>query len=392
MIGRHLQRTVERLLGQFPAVALLGPRQSGKTTLAHVIGQSRPAVYLDLEADPDRAKLSEPELYLRTQSGKLVILDEIQHAPDLFRPLRGLIDEDRRRGNNAGQFLILGSASIELLKQSSETLAGRIAFAELGPLSVREVDPGDLDTLWIRGGFPDSFLAADDGASLTWRHNFIRTYLERHIPQLGPRIPAETLRRFLTMLAHHQGGPLNAAQLAAGLGISGKTVGRYLDLLVDLLLVRRLPPWARNIGKRLVRSPRVYLGDTGILHALLGIADQEALLGHPIVGPSWEGFVIENIVMHLPDTWSASYYRTLAQAEIDLVLESTGARRRLAIEIKRTLSPKPSRGFHNAARDIAASDKYCVVPIDGSYPLGDGTRAIGLLALLADLEPGRTPG
>ncbi len=255
MIERRLKPHLQQLIDRFPAVALLGPRQAGKTTLAHEIADVRPSIYLDLESPADRAKLSEPELYLADHEDKLMILDEVHRLPGLFQPLRGLIDRGRRRGKRTGRFLLLGSASMDLLRQSGETLAGRIAYLELAPLDVLEVKADDSDKLWNRGGFPDSFLAADDETSLAWRENFIRTYLERDVPQLGPRIPAETLRRFWVMLAHTQGGLLNAAALARGLSVDGKTIARYLDLMVDLLLVRRLAPWHRHAGKRLVKSP-----------------------------------------------------------------------------------------------------------------------------------------
>lgn len=278
MIPRRLFAPLTSALAEVPAVALLGPRQAGKTTLAHEVAATRPTVYLDLESEADRAKLSEPELYLAQHVDKLVVLDEIQRTPHLFRILRGLIDKGRRSGRGTGRFLVLGPASIDLLEQSSESLAGRIRYLELGPLDAGEVGQERLDALWLHGGFPESLLAATDAASLRWRTDFIRTYLERDIPQLGPRIPAETLRRFWTMLAHQQGGLLNAAALARALAVDGKTVAAYLDLLVDLLLVRRLPPWHGNVRKRLVKSPKVYIRDSGLVHALLGIGDREALL------------------------------------------------------------------------------------------------------------------
>jgi hypothetical protein len=296
MIERRVATEVAGLLDQAPAVAILGPRQSGKTTLALAIAEGRPSIYLDLESAADRARLAEPELYFADHSEELVVLDEIHRAPGIFEALRGVIDQGRREGSGAGRFLLLGSAAIDLLAQSGESLAGRIAFVELAPFDVTEVGAEQLDRLWVRGGFPDSFLAGNDAISLRWRQDFIRTYLERDIPQLGPRIPAETLRRLWTMFAHHQGGLLNAAQLARGLGVSGTTIAHYLDLMVDLLLVRRLPPRLPNAGKRLVRSPKVYIRDSGLVHALLGLADKEAVLGHPIAGPSWEGMAIENLL------------------------------------------------------------------------------------------------
>nr|WP_245299197.1 ATP-binding protein [Sinorhizobium sp. GL28] len=286
MLERQIATTLTELIDTNPAVALIGPRQVGKTTLALAIAEQRPSVYLDLESDADRTKLSEPELYLEQHRDKLVILDEVHRLPNLFQNLRGLIDRGRRSGKRSGQFLLLGSASIDLLKQSGETLAGRITYLEMHPIDGLEVADKDINPLWVRGGFPDSFLAVNDRASSRWRQDFIRTYLERDIPQFGPRIPAETLRRFWTMLAHHQSGLLNAAEFARALGVDGKTVASYLDLLVDLLLVRRLEPWHSNVGKRLVKSPRVYVRDSGIAHTLLGLTNQEQVLGHPVAGAS----------------------------------------------------------------------------------------------------------
>lgn len=289
MIDRRIADELHGLLEDSPAVALLGPRQVGKTTLAQELGEGRPSLYLDLESDADRAKLSDPELYLSSHEDKLVILDEIQRMPDLFQNLRGLIDRGRRKGRRAGRFLLLGSASIDLLRQSGETLAGRISYVELAPLDALEVPDADLNRLWLRGGLPDSLLARNDQVSFRWRRNFIRTYLERDIPALGPRIAAETLRRFWTMLAHRQSSLSNAAELARALGVDGKTVASYLDLFVDLMLVRRLEPWHANIGKRLIKSPRVYVRDTGVLHTLLGLQTLDDVLAHPVAGAGWGG-------------------------------------------------------------------------------------------------------
>lgn len=388
MIERRHRPAIENLLQRHPAVALLGPRQSGKTTLALEIGESRPSIYLDLEAPSDLAKLAEPELYLSAHEDKLVILDEVQRAPDLFKVLRGLIDAGRRRGRRSGRFLLLGSASIELLKQSSETLAGRIATFELTPFDAREVvkGVGDMDRHWLRGGFPDSFLARDDRDSAEWRQAFIRTYLERDIPQLGPRVPAETLRRFWTMLAHEQGGLLNAARIGQGLEVAGVTVARYLDLLVDLLLVRRLTPWMSNTGKRMVKSPRVFVRDSGIVHTLLGLETLDDLLGHPVAGASWEGYVIENLLAAAPSNAQAGFYRTSAGAEIDLILP-IGPGRLWAIEIKRSLAPQPSKRFWLACDDIKPDARFVVYPGTERYPLKDGLEAIGLTEMMALLGP-----
>lgn len=380
MIKRRLKARLQHLIDQYPAVALLGPRQAGKTTLALELAGTRPSTYLDLESPADRAKLSDPELYLADHEDRLVILDEVHRVPGLFQPLRGLIDRGRRKGKRAGRYLLLGSASMDLLRQSGETLAGRIAYLELGPFDVLEPAAGDRDRLWIRGGFPDSFLAADDASSLAWRENFIRTYLERDVPQLGPRIPAETLRRFWVMLAHTQGGLLNAAALARGLAVDGKTVAKYLDLMVDLLLVRRLAPWHRNVGKRLVKSPKVYVRDSGVAHALLGLGDKEAVLGHPVAGQSFEGFVIENLLSVASGRAEASFYRASGGAEIDLILKLPG-HKPWAIEIKRSLDPKPAKGFHSACADLKPEARFVVYPGEERFAVSHGVEAISITEL-----------
>jgi uncharacterized protein len=388
MIERRLGGEVVALLEHVPAVTLVGPRQVGKTTLALSIAEHRRATYLDLESEPDRARLAQPELYFADHADELVIIDEVHRAPGLFETLRGVIDRARREGRGAGRFLLLGSASIDLLAQSGETLAGRVAFVELGPFDVSEIGAGQVNSLWVRGGFPESFLARDDAISLRWRRDFIRTYLERDIPQLGPRVPAETLRRLWTMLAHSQGGLLNAAQLARALAVDGKTIARYLDLMVDLLLVRRLPPHLANVGKRLVRAPKVYVRDSGVVHALLGLGDKDALLGHPVAGASWEGFVIENLVAIAGDDAEASFYRTSGGAEVDLIL-SWPSGRRWAIEIKRSLAPRLERGIRSALADLEPEQGFIVYPGVERFPLGEQVDAISLEALCQELA--RTP-
>jgi predicted AAA+ superfamily ATPase len=297
--------------------------------------------------------------------------------------LRGVIDGRRRGGQRTGQFLLLGSATGALLAQSAESLAGRIAYLELQPLATIEVPAAQAQRLWVRGGFPESFQAGSDDASLRWRQQFIATYLERDIPQLGPRIPAQTLRRLWTMLAHEQGHLVNAAKLAAALvGMSGQTVARYLDLLGDLMLVRRLQPWAANAGKRLVRAPKVYVRDSGVAHALLGLADFDAVVGHPVAGGSWESWVIENLLAVAPPATQASFYRSAAGAEIDLVLEGHHEGERWAVEIKRSSAPAVSRGFHIAADDIEATARFVVHAGKESFPMAAGVQA----ATLADLQ------
>ena len=387
MIQRDAIHKVEEALARQAAVAVIGPRQVGKTTLAHELAATRPSIYLDLESKTDRDKLTDPELFLRNQEDKLVILDEIHRVPELFQTLRGLIDRGRRNGKRTGRFLVLGSAAIDLLRQSGETLAGRIEYVDLGPLHALEIDDDTkaLERLWLRGGFPDSFLAKNDADSFRLRRGFIRTYLERDVPQFGPRIPAETLERLWTMLAHNQGGLLNASKLAGGLSISAPTVTSYISLLVDLLLVRRLTPHMTNVGKRLVKSPKTYVRDSGLLHALLGIGDLNELAGHPVVGKSWEGFVIESLLAAAPERTQAGFYATAAGAEMDLVLELGGKHGLWAIEIKRGLTAKPERGFYRSMEDLNPKKTFVVYAGSERYPLAEGVEAISLRQLAGEL-------
>ena len=387
MIPRRIQPFVQQRLQDLPAVAILGPRQVGKTTLAQTIAAETDSVYLDLELPPDREKLSDAIFYLSGHEDRLVVIDEVQRAPELFQTLRGLIDQGRRRGKRSGRFLLLGSAAPDLLRQS-ETLAGRIAYIELAPFDILEAGGKVQRQLWLRGGFPESFLATDDARSLMWRLDFIRTYLERDIPQLVPRVPATTLRRFWTMLAHVQGGLFNAAQLARGLAVDGKTSARYLDLLVDLMLVRRLQPFQANVGKRLVKSPKVFIRDSGVVHALLNVSDYEALLGHPVVGASWEGFVVENLIAAAPPQAVPLFYRTSAGAEIDLLLEIPG-HGLWAIEIKLGLAARPKRGFHLACEDLRPARRFVVNSGSERDLINPDTEVIsvmGMAALLAALN------
>ena len=385
MIYRRSYQNVLNALDRQAAVVLLGARQVGKTTLAHEVAEGSEAIYLDLESHADRVKLADPALYLGEYEDRLVILDEIHRVPELFQELRGLIDRGRRRGRRTGRFLILGSASLDLIRQSGESLAGRIEYVDLNPLDVAEAAPDAraMTTLWVRGGFPDSFLAEDDADSMTFRQNFIRSYLERDVAQFGRRIPAETLERLWTMLAHNQGGPLNASKPAAGLALSAPTVSSYIDLLVDLLLVRRLRPFHANVKKRLVKSPKVYVRDSGLLHALLGLADHDALAGHPVVGASWEGFVIENLLAVAPPRTMASFYRTQAGAEIDLLLEIPGRRGPWAIEIKRGLSARLDKGFHHAREDVKPERAFVVHPGEERYPVSKEVEAVGLREMVS---------
>jgi uncharacterized protein len=384
MIKRNLLEALLEGLNEAPAVCLLGPRQVGKTTLALEAARSCPSVYIDLESVQDRARLAEADRYLELHLDRLVVLDEVHRAPELFMILRGLIDRARREGRGNGKYLLLGSASVNLLRQSGESLAGRIRYLELAPFMVTEPTGVSQDALWLRGGFPNSLLADSDDASGRWRQDFIRTYLERDVPQFGPRIPAELLRRFWTMLAHGQGSLLNTAALARNLGVDAKTVARYCDLLTDLFLVRRLQPWHANIGKRLVKSPRIYLRDSGILHAMLSIGTLHDLLGHPVVGASWEGFAIENLLAAGQGIRGAYFYRTAAGAEIDLLLERKDGEL-WAVEIKRSLAPTVSRGFHAACEDVAAVRKIVVYPGSAPYPLSNGIEVLPLQGFAEEL-------
>lgn len=388
MIERHAKRRILRSLADAPAVALLGPRQVGKTTLARDIAADAPdCLYLDLENPNDAARLADPMRYLDAQAGRLVILDEIQRMPGLFQVLRGQIDSRRRQGLRTGQFLLLGSASDALLRQSAESLAGRIIYDELPGLTVLEVAAAPAPAqqrLWVRGGFPDAFNAKSDVASARWRFNFIQTYLERDIPQFGVRMPAPTLRRLWTMLGHHQGGLLNASELARSLSVSAPAVTRYLDLLVDLMLVRRLPPYFVNVGKRLVKAPKVYVRDSGVLHSLLGLRSHDDLLSHPVVGASWEGFSIENLLAVAPFGTDAYFYRTRTGAELDLLLLLPN-RELWAVEVKHNATPRIGKGFALAAEDVQATERFVVHSGDDSFPLSQNTLAIPLAALMKRL-------
>ena len=387
MLPRLVAHQVEDALKRQAAVAIIGPRQVGKTTLALKIGEERDAVYLDLEDQDDRSRLANPVLFFEHTEERLVILDEIHRLPELFQTLRGVIDKGRRKQRGKGRFLILGSASIDLLRQSGETLAGRIAYIDLGPLSPLEIEDKRpaRERLWLRGGFPDSYLAASDRESLALRKDFIRTYLERDVPMFGPRIPATTLERLWTMLAHRQGTMLNASELARALEVSTQSVTRYIDLLCDLLLVRRLPPFHANVGKRLVKTPKVYVRDSGLVHALLGIETLEQLSGHPVIGMSWEGFVLESLLSVLPWRSSAFFYRTRAGAEIDLVLEHNDGTL-WAIEVKRALSAKVERGFHTACEDLQPARAFLVHAGDDRYPISEALEGISILQLMDELR------
>ncbi len=389
MLTRWIADRVHKSLEQVPAVVLLGARQVGKTTLAKALAKEIDSIYLDLEAPEDLLKLSDAAAFLSAYCDKLVILDEIQRAPDLFMVLRGLIDKNRERGRKSGQFLLLGSASMDLLRQTSESLAGRIRYIEMGGLNALEIEENNQawKRLWLRGGFPDSYLAADDDMAMDWLEDLIRTYLERDVPQMGFRVPAIRLRRLWTMLAHLQGEPVNHSKLAANLEIDGKTVANYIDILTDLLLIRRLEPWHANVKKRLVKSPRYYIRDSGIQHRLLGINSYDALLSNPVLGKSWEGFVMENIQSVLPSRAETWYYRTAAGAEIDLVIRLSPSEV-WAVEIKLGTAPKPGKHFSRICNDAGASRKFIIYGGEDEFPVGADVCMISLPLLMKRLQSG----
>ena len=368
-----------------PAVALLGARQVGKTTLARVVARQVPSIYLDLESPDDLAKLSDPGSFLRDHGDKLVILDEIQHVPELFMVLRGVIDRNRAAGKEGGQFLLLGSASMDLLRQSSESLAGRISYVWLGGLNVLETGGDNVRRLWLRGGFPKCYLAESDGVAMRRIENLIRTYLERSVPQMGFNVPAARLRQLWTMLAHLQGETVNCARLSSNLEVDAKTINRYIDILVGLLLVRRVEPWHANVGKRLVKSPRYYVRDSGMLHRLLGIGNHDALLSNPVLGKSWEGFVVENIHSVLPPLAETYFYRTSAGAEIDLVIKTMDSEV-WAVEVKHGAAPKLGKHFSKTCDDVGATQRYVVYGGDDEFHVGNDVYMISLERLMRKLR------
>ena len=388
MIKRLLENELIDAINNMPVVALLGPRQVGKTTLALEVAEliGKDSHYLDLELDSDIAKLSDAQAYLERFKGKLLIIDEVQRQPDLFQLLRSLVDVRKRAGERAAQFLLLGSASRDLIQHSSETLAGRIRFIELTPFSASELSAQneyqyDMERHWLRGGFPDSCLATSNDQSWSWRGDFISSYIERDIPLMGPHIQPTTMRRLWTMLAHNNGQQANYSKLGESIGVNYKTIKSYIDTLSDFYMVRQLQPWSGNSKKRLVKAPKIYLRDSGIAHRFLTIVDFESLLSHPVIDASWEAFVIENILGQLSDKWQASYYRTSAQAEIDLVLEGPN-NQTWAIEIKRSLSPSTSKGFYYACDDIGATHKFIIYPGQESYPTKNNIKVIGLIEFI----------
>jgi len=391
MVKRLLLKKLIIALQNMPVVALLGSRQVGKTTLALEVPKfiGKETAYLDLELDSDLAKLSDAEAYLRRCERKLLIIDEVQRKPGLFRLLRGLVDIRKRAGERTAHFLLLGSASRDLIQHSSETLAGRIRFLELSPFSAlelsRENNLLDIEKHWLRGGLPDSYLSASDHESWAWRGDFISSYIERDIPLMGPHISATTMRRLWSMLAHNNSQQVNYSKLGESLGVSYKTIKSYIDTLTDFYMVRQLQPWSGNTKKRLVKAPKLYLRDSGLMHRFLNITDFESLLGHPAIGASWEAYVVEQILNQVSDQWRSSFYRTTAQAEVDLILEGPN-QQVWAIEVKRSLAPTVSKGFYYACHDIRATHRFVVYPGSDNFPLAEGTEVMGLLGFLEVLN------
>ncbi|MFW5805292.1 MAG: ATP-binding protein [Bacteroidales bacterium] len=388
MIKRAQYKQLIDSLNSVPVVALIGPRQVGKTTLALELANNfkKEVTYIDLELDSDFNKLTDAEAYLKRFSNQLLIIDEVQCKPELFRILRGIVDKRKREGEPSGQFLVLGSASSDLIQNSSESLAGRIRYLELTTFSVSEVCKGEKNTnciekLWLRGGFPDSYLASTEENSMNWRRDFFNTYVERDIPQMGPRVSSAFLKRFWKMLAHYHANQINFSELGRSLELSHTSVKNYLDLLTDFYMVRQIPSWSGNIKKRLVKSPKIYLRDSGMLHSILNIKSMDMLFSHPKIGASWEGYVVENILNQIDDKWEYSYYRTSNQAEIDLVLH-TPDDEVWAIEIKKASAPKLTRGYHEACKDVKATHKWVVNANNDRYPLVQEAEVIGLVEFL----------
>ena len=388
MIQRNLEDKLIQSLKTMPVTVILGPRQVGKTTLALELAKpalTKPVHYLDLELDSDLAKLDDAEAYLRRFENQLLVIDEVQRKPALFPVIRALVDLRKRAGEKAGHFLLLGSASKDLLQQSSESLAGRIRYLELTPFSITELHKNDplgfnFEKLWFRGGFPDSYLADSESESQDWRRDFISTYVEKDIPLFGPQVPATRMKRFWSMLAHYHGQQAVLTEIAKSLEVSHTTARTYMDILQDFFMVRQILPWSGNTKKRLVKTPKVYIRDSGLLHSLLNISSYDQLMGHPAVGASWEGFVMENIVNHLSPDWTASYYRSSNQAEIDLVLES--GNEIWGVEIKKSIAPTISSGFHRACEDIGANKKYIVYSGSDRFPLRGDIEVVGLIEFM----------
>ncbi len=365
-IKRMKEEKLHSALSRSPAVAILGPRQSGKSTTAKMLLKDIPSVYLDLQDRVDRNKLLEPELFFDRYRDKLICLDEIQLLPEFFSTLRSEIDKDRR----PGRFLILGSASRDLIRQSTESLAGRIAYIDLTPFILKEVTgTSTWSDIWLRGGFPESVLAQNDADSFDWRLDFIRTFMERDIPNLGFNIPVPIIERLWMLLAHYHGQTVNYHKLSTSADISIPTLKKYLAILEQTYMVRLLPPAETNLKKRLIKSPKIYLRDSGILHALLDIEAYDYLLANPIAGMSWEGFVIENILTEY-DRWKPSFVRTSNGAEIDLILERAGQRH--LFEFKLSKAPKLSRGFYELIESMNPKSAWIIAPVEEPYEIKKG--------------------
>lgn len=383
LVARNRLASLQTALGRQPAVALIGARQVGKTTLAWECVKDRKAIYLDLQSSEDRRSLKDPRYFLGQFETQLVILDEIHRTPEIFSQLRGLIDDGRRKGFNSSRFLILGSASSELLKQSGESLAGRIEYVQLNPFNIPEVGSENLAKLWLRGGFPLSYLATSENDSINWRKNFVRTYIERDASQFVQRAPTELLDRLWTMLAHNQGTTLNASRLATTLEVTSPTVSRHIGFLQELLLIRKLTPFSANLDKRLVKTPKIYVRDSGVLHALLNLATHEDVLRHPVSGYSWEGFAIEQIANAVADRATPMFYRTADGAEIDLLLEWHGSGELWAIEIKQSSSSSPSRGFYSAVNTIGSKRNFVVCMKGSPRKMHKNLEVMGIVEFLS---------
>jgi hypothetical protein len=381
MIVRKGESDLARYLKYFPAVGIIGPRQCGKSTLALSFLKNKKSLYLDLENPDDRARLANPTLFFSENKSPLICLDEVQFMPNLFPVLRSIIDRNKRNG----QFILLGSASPELLRQSSETLAGRIHYMELSPFLLSEVtDVKNVQSkLWLRGGFPRSFLAPKEDISFTWRKNFIRIFLERDLSNFGIGTSAETMRRFWMMCAHLHGQVVNLSHLGSSLDVSHPTARNYLDIMTGTFMLRKLEPFHANIEKRIRKTPKIYLSDSGMLHALLNIQTMHELLGHPVAGFSWEGFVFSQLSQALKD-WEIYYLTTADQAEIDFILKR--GKQLVAVESKLSKAPTVSRGFYTLMKDLHIKEGYVVAPIEASFPVSEKARVVNIDTLIKKLS------
>ncbi len=383
MLIRHKEKDIIDYLRHFPAVGIIGPRQCGKSTLARqIVKRTKGSVYIDLENPDDRVRLTDASLFFSQYKGKLVCLDEVQFMPEIFQVLRGIIDQHKKNG----QFLLLGSASPPLLRQSSETLAGRIVYVDLAPFSLTEMmktKKSDTNRLWMRGGFPRSYLARNEAVSMVWRKNFIRTFLERDLSNFGIGIAAENMRRFWMMCAHLHGRSLNLSDLGHSLGVSHTTIKNYVDVMVGTFMLRKLEPYFSNIDKRLKKTPKIYLADTGLLHALLNINNLNELLAHPVAGFSWEGFVLTQLMEALSD-WEFFYSATADQAEIDFILKK--GKRLIAVESKLSKAPVVTKGFYSLLKDLKIKEAYVASPVSDRFKISENTTVININDLIKQLN------